>query len=278
MTSRNSMQIYLKDIGEIALLSREEERELAIMAKEDDDAHRKLIRSNLRLVVSIAKRYANCGLPFLDLVEEGNIGLMKAVEKYDVARGCRLSTYASWWIRQSIIRALANQGKIVRIPVYMVEKMSAVKKVIEKFTLEHDRQPNNDEIAEAAGETVQAIIEIQNYLHKPSYLFGSVNEDEVCDLIDMLEDTDAQTPLQFLCSSTLKSDIIDLLDLLSEREANVLLHRFGLSDDDTPKTLEEIGGIIGVTRERVRQIEKVAIQKLQDIIQEYNFEFSDYSS
>jgi len=273
---RNSVQIYLRDIGEIPLLTKEEELELAECSKNgDSEAYRKLIRANLRLVVSIAKKYANMGLPFLDLVEEGNIGLMKAVEKYDVSKGCRLSTYASWWIRQGIIRALANQGKIVRIPVHMIEKMAEIKRVMETISLKIGRQPTTEEIAESTGESVKSIIEIQELLHKPNYLYSSLKEDEVVELIDLLEDEDALTPLETLCTSMLKDEVVDMINLLSEREKKVLIMRFGLADEK-PKTLEDIGLILGVTRERIRQIEKVAIKKLRAIVQDYEMEFKDY--
>ncbi len=274
---RNSVQIYLRDIGEIPLLTREEELELASLSRNGDaESYRKLIRANLRLVVSIAKKYANMGLPFLDLVEEGNIGLMKAVEKYDVSKGCRLSTYASWWIRQGIIRALANQGKIVRIPVYMIEKMAEVKRAIETISIKMGRQPTNEEISEITGESVKSIVEIQELLQKPNYLYSSIKEDEVCELIDMLEDEDALTPLQTLCTSMLKDEIVDMINLLSDREKKVLILRFGLGGEKS-KTLEEIGVVLGVTRERIRQIEKAAIKKLQSIAKEYEIEFKDYN-
>ncbi len=277
MTSRNSVQIYLRDIGEIPLLNREDECELARLAKEGDvDAYRKLIRSNLRLVVSIAKKYSNLGLPFLDLVEEGNLGLMKAVEKFDLSKECRLSTYASWWIRQSIVRALANQGKIIRIPVYMIEKMAVVRKAIDKLNTQYGRQPTNAEIAEKTGESLKTIVEIQELLQKPSSLYSSIHEDEVTELIQMLEDPEAMTPLQALCSDMLKDDLLQLLSLLNEREQKILIHRFGLFDE-TRKTLDEISDIIGVTRERIRQLSKGAIKKLRTYLREYDLEYDDYS-
>lgn len=275
--ARNSVQIYLKDIGEIPLLKREEEVDLAKKARDGDlESYRKLIRANLRLVVSIAKKYANLGLPFLDLVEEGNIGLMRAVEKYDLAKGCRLSTYASWWIRQSIMRALANNGKIVRIPVYMIEKMAAVKKAIEELTAHSSRKPTNHEVSEMTGESVRTIVEIRELLQKPTYLYSPLKEDDMCELINMIEDTDALTPLQALCASMLRDDLIDLLNLLNEREKKVLILRFGLTEEH-PKTLEDIGNELGITRERVRQIEDSAIKKLRDILLEHKMDFKDYS-
>lgn len=277
MSPKNSVQIYLRDIGEIPLLEREEEVTLAKKAQEGDtESYRKLIRSNLRLVVNIAKRYANLGLPFLDLVEEGNIGLMKAVEKYDVSKGCRLSTYASWWIRQSIMRALANQGKIVRIPVYMVEKMAMIKRAVDEYMLKNSHRPTTREIAEMTGESKKTIIEIQELLQKPSYLYSSAKDDDMCELIDMIEDSDALTPLQTLCASMLREDLVGLFDLLSDREEQILLLRFGLTEEK-PKTLEEIGEIIGVTRERVRQIENAAIKKLRNFLQEHKMEYKDYA-
>ena len=277
MVKHNSVQIYLRDIGEIPLLKREEEQKLAKNAQDGDTAaYRKLIRSNLRLVVSIAKRYANLGLPFLDLVEEGNIGLMKAVEKYDLEKGCRLSTYASWWIRQSILRALANQGKIIRIPVYMIEKMAAVKRAVDKIFSETGSHPTNDEICEMTGESKKTIIEILELLQKPSSLYSSMKEDDMCELITMLEDTGTLTPLQTMCANMLQEDLLQLLNLLTEREQKILILRFGLCNEN-PKTLEDIGEIIGVTRERVRQIEKSAIKKLRSILDDYDLEIDDYS-
>lgn len=277
MAPRNSVQIYLKDIGEIPLLAKEEEFQLAKAAKDGDlAAYRKLIRSNLRLVVSIAKKYSNLGLPFLDLVEEGNLGLMKAVERFDLSKECRLSTYASWWIRQSIVRALANQGKIIRIPVYMIEKMSGVRKAIDKLSLEYKRQPTNVEIAEETGESLKIVVEIQELLQKPSSLYSSVHEDEMTELIHMLEDPDTPTPLQSLCSDMLKDDLLQLLSLLNEREQKILIHRFGLFDEPR-KTLDEISAMVGVTRERIRQLSKAAIKKLRNYLREYDLEFDDYA-
>lgn len=277
MFKHNSVQIYLRDIGEIPLLKREEEQKLAKFVQEGDiSAYRKLIRSNLRLVVSIAKRYANLGLPFLDLVEEGNIGLMKAVEKYDLAKGCRLSTYASWWIRQSILRALANQGKIIRIPVYMIEKMAAVKRAVNKIYSKTGRHPSNEEICEFTGESKKAILEILELLQKPSSLYSSMKEDDMCELITMLEDSGTLTPLQTMCANMLQEDLLQLLNMLSEREQKILILRFGLCNE-TPKTLEDIGTMIGVTRERIRQIEKSAIKKLRLILSDYDLEIDDYS-
>ncbi|MEW6535441.1 MAG: RNA polymerase sigma factor RpoD/SigA [Candidatus Auribacterota bacterium] len=275
--ARSSVQIYLRDIGEIPLLTREDEADLAKKAREGDvESHRKLVRSNLRLVVNIAKKYANLGLPFLDLVEEGNIGLMKAVDKYDLSRGCRLSTYASWWIRQAIMRALANNGKIVRIPVYMIEKMAHVQRAIDKLHHDNNRIPTNTEIAEEVGESVKTIIEIRDLLQKPSYLFSSLKEDDMCSLIDMIEDTDALSPLQTLCANMLQDDMLDLLNLLSDREKKILVYRFGLNEEK-PRTLEEIGALFNITRERVRQIEVKAVKKLRKILQEHKMEYKDYS-
>lgn len=275
--ARNSVQLYLRDIGEIALLSREEEKKLALLAKQGDiEAHRKLIRANLRLVVNIAKRYANLGLPFLDLVEEGNIGLMKAVDKYDLDKGCRLSTYASWWIRQAIMRALANQGKIVRIPVYMIEKMAQMQKVQEELTRKNNRKPTNADIAEAMGESVKTVVQIRELLQKPSFLHSTLKEDDMCSLIDMIEDADSLTPLQTMCANMLQDDMLDLLNMLTDREKKILTLRFGLNDKK-PKTLEEIGKVFEISRERIRQIELEAVEKLRKILVEHKLEYRDYS-
>lgn len=274
--SRDVAQIYLKDIGEIPLLSKEEEEELAQKAQQgDEEARKTLIRANLRLVVSLAKKYMNLGLSFLDLIEEGNIGLMKGLEKYDPTKGCRISTYVSWWIKQAIMRALANQGKTIRIPVYMIEKISAVNKAIINLTQKLGRPPTDGELAKETDLDIQRIQKVKRISQNPSSLYSSLNEDGMNELVDTLKNEDAVIPIKKVASNFIKEDIMDLLDTLSEREEKILVMYFGLFER-TAYTLEEIGQQFGITRERVRQIKERAIEKLKHIQDKHNREFDDY--
>ena len=273
---KDPIQIYLKEIGEIPVLSREEEIALAKKAKKgDDEARKKLIRSNLKLVVSIAKKYFNLGLSFPDLVEEGNLGLMKAVEKYDLRKGCKLSTYASWWIKQSIIRALANQSHTIRLPVYIVEKISSIKKVYRELFQLYGHRPSFIEIANELGTTAEKVREIQALANRPDSLQDSVSDNGVNELIDIIADTETVTPLREVAEKMLLEDIMEMLTILTEREAKILSWRFGLFGN-LPKTLEEIGDNFDLTRERIRQILEVAIRKLREHLKEKDIEFTDY--
>lgn len=261
------IRLYLRDIGSIPLLSPEEEKDLARKAKKGDtEAHKCLIRSNLRLVVSIAKRYENIGLPFLDLVEEGNLGLIKAVEKYDIRKGCKLSTYASWWIKQSIMRALANQGKTIRVPVYMIEKLSTVRKVIRELTQKNHKDPSAQDIAQELDISVSKVLEIQNASTSPSSLYSIMGgENGTDELIEIIENKQAPDPTKEVGAILLKEEIEILLEELAPREAEILRLRFGIEDGEN-LTLEEIGKKYKVTRERVRQIEQTAMKKLRKLI------------
>ncbi|MDD5645291.1 MAG: sigma-70 family RNA polymerase sigma factor [bacterium] len=261
------IRLYLRDIGSIPLLSPEEEKELARKVKKGDTEARKcLIRSNLRLVVSIAKRYENIGLPFLDLVEEGNLGLIKAVEKYDIRKGCKLSTYASWWIKQSIMRALANQGKTIRVPVYMIEKLSTVKKVVRELTQKNHKTPSPQDIAQELDISVSKVLEIQNAAVSPSSLYSIMGgENGTDELIEIIENKQAPDPTKEVGAALLKDEIRILLDELAPREAQVLRLRFGIEDGEN-LTLEEIGKKYKITRERVRQIEQTAMSKLRKLL------------
>jgi RNA polymerase primary sigma factor len=257
----------LRDIGSIPLLSPEEEKDLARKAKKGDtEAHKCLIRSNLRLVVSIAKRYENIGLPFLDLVEEGNLGLIKAVEKYDIRKGCKLSTYASWWIKQSIMRALANQGKTIRVPVYMIEKLSTVRKVIRELTQKNHKDPSAQDIAQELDISVSKVLEIQNASTSPSSLYSIMGgENGTDELIEIIENKQAPDPTKEVGAILLKEEIEILLEELAPREAEILRLRFGIEGGEN-LTLEEIGKKYKITRERVRQIEQTAMKKLRKLI------------
>ncbi|MBN2190753.1 MAG: sigma-70 family RNA polymerase sigma factor [Candidatus Aureabacteria bacterium] len=261
------IRLYLRDIGSIPLLSPEEEKELARKLKKGDAEARKcLIRSNLRLVVSIAKRYENIGLPFLDLVEEGNLGLIKAVEKYDIRKGCKLSTYASWWIKQSIMRALANQGKTIRVPVYMIEKLSTVRKVIRELTQKNHKSPSAQDIAQELDISVSKVLEIQNASTSPSSLYSIMGgEDGTDELIEIIENKQAPDPTKEVGAMLLKEEIEILLEELAPREAEILRLRFGIEDGEN-LTLEEIGKKYKITRERVRQIEQTAMKKLRKLL------------
>lgn len=271
-----NVQLYLRDIGEIPLLTREEEIALAKKIKKGDaEARRHMIRANLRLVVSIAKRYVNMGLPFLDLIEEGNIGLMKAVEKYDVRTGCKLSTYASWWIKQAIMRALANQGKTIRIPVYMVEKMTTLNRIENEMQQALGRKPTDEELAKHLDIPLEKVKEIREIVKNPTSLYSTLDEEGVSQLIDVIEDVEAVSSMTKAHESMTKEDVVELLEFLNEREAQVLIMRFGLLDKNQ-KTLDEIGKEFGITRERVRQIIEAAIGKLRKVLEHRHRSAEDY--
>ena len=271
-----NIQLYLRDIGEIPLLTRDEEIALAKkIRKGDANARRQMIRANLRLVVSIAKRYVNMGLPFLDLIEEGNIGLMKSVEKYDLRSGCKLSTYASWWIKQAIMRALANQGKTIRIPVYMVEKITTLNRIEREMTLSNGKKPSDEELAKGLGISAKKVKEIRAIVKNPTSLYSTLDEEGVSQLIDVIEDMDAVSSLTKAHETMTKEDVVELLEFLNEREAQVLILRFGLLDHNA-KTLDEIGKEFGITRERVRQIIEGAINKLKKVLTHQRRTADDY--
>ena len=273
---KDSVQLYLRDIGQIPLLTPEEEIKLAKMVRNRNrEARRKMIRANLRLVVSIAKRYAHFGVPFLDLVEEGNIGLMKAVEKFDLAKGCKLSTYATWWIKQAITRALANQGKTIRIPMYMVEKISSMNKIANELMQTLGRKPTDAELSKMLGISQKKISEMRQVTQGTSSLFASIGEDGAGELIDIVPDMDAILPPKTAAANFMREDLRDLMEQLPPRESKVLCMRFGIKDGRA-KTLEEIGKDLDISRERVRQIESLAVRRLRKMLQEQKRQFEDY--
>ena len=257
------VKMYLKDIGRVPLLSAEEEVELAKRMQENDAAARKrLSEANLRLVVSIAKRYVGRGMLFLDLIQEGNLGLMKAVEKFDYQKGFKFSTYATWWIRQSITRAIADQARTIRIPVHMVETINKLTRVQRVLLQELGREPLPEEIAEKMGVTVERVREIQKIAQDPVSLETPIGEEEDSHLGDFIEDEKTITPSDSVAFSMLKEQLLGVLDTLTPREEKVLRLRYGI-DDGKPRTLEEVGKEFNVTRERIRQIEAKALRKLR---------------
>lgn len=257
------VRMYLKEIGKVPLLTAEEERELAIrMQNGDEEAKNKLCESNLRLVVSIAKRYLNRGLTFLDLIQEGNLGLIKAVDKFDYTKGFKFSTYATWWIRQAITRSIADQARTIRIPVHMVETINKLIRIQRQLLQELGREPSAEEIAKEMGITVEKVREIKKISQDPVSLETPIGEEEDSHLGDFIPDDDVPAPVDAAAYSMLKEQLMEVLDTLSEREKKVLMLRFGL-EDGRPRTLEEVGKEFNVTRERIRQIEAKALRKLR---------------
>ncbi len=257
------VRMYLKEIGRVDLLTAEEEVELAKRIKQGDkEAARKLAEANLRLVVSIAKRYVGRGMLFLDLIQEGNMGLIKAVEKFDHEKGFKFSTYATWWIRQAITRAIADQARTIRIPVHMVETINKLIRVQRQLLQELGREPTPEEIGEEMGLSPDKVREIQKIAQEPVSLETPIGEEDDSHLGDFIEDQDAVSPADHAAYELLKEQLEDVLDTLTDREENVLRLRFGL-DDGRTRTLEEVGKVFGVTRERIRQIEAKALRKLR---------------
>lgn len=257
------VRMYLKEIGKVDLLTAEEEVELAQrMEAGDDRAKKKLAEANLRLVVSIAKRYVGRGMLFLDLIQEGNLGLIRAVEKFDYRKGFKFSTYATWWIRQAITRAIADQARTIRIPVHMVETINKLMRVSRQLLQDLGREPTPEEIAEEMDLTVPKVREIMKISQEPVSLETPIGEEEDSHLGDFIPDEDAPVPAEAAAFTLLKEQLIEVLDTLTEREQNVLRLRFGL-DDGRARTLEEVGKVFEVTRERIRQIEAKALRKLR---------------
>lgn len=257
------VKMYLKDIGRVPLLSADEEVELAKrMAENDVAAKKRLSEANLRLVVSIAKRYVGRGMLFLDLIQEGNLGLMKAVEKFDYQKGFKFSTYATWWIRQSITRAIADQARTIRIPVHMVETINKLTRMQRVLLQELGREPTPSEIAEKMGITEDRVREIQKIAQDPVSLETPIGEEEDSHLGDFIEDEKTTTPPDAVAFTMLKEQLLGVLDTLTPREEKVLRLRYGI-DDGKPRTLEEVGREFNVTRERIRQIEAKALRKLR---------------
>ena len=262
--TEDPVRMYLKEIGTIPLLTPEEELELAIKKAEgDEDAKNRLIEANLRLVVSIAKRYTGRGMSFLDLVQEGNLGLIKGVEKFDYTKGYKLSTYATWWIRQSVTRALADQARTIRVPVHMVETINKMSKMQRKLTLELGYEPSIAELAEHLDMSQERVMEIMQIAREPASLETPIGEEDDSNLGDFVADNNAVTPESNIESVMLREQIDELLNDLKDREKQVIIRRFGL-EDGHPRTLEEVGREFDVTRERIRQIEAKALRKLRN--------------
>lgn len=262
--TEDPVRMYLKEIGTVPLLNAEEELRLAKRkADGDDDAKERLIEANLRLVVSIAKRYTGRGMSFLDLVQEGNLGLIKGVEKFDYTKGYKLSTYATWWIRQSVTRALADQARTIRVPVHMVETINKMSKMQRKLTLELGYEPSVAELAEALDMTEDKVMEIMQIAREPASLETPIGEEDDSNLGDFVADNNVLTPEGNVESVMLREHIDALLGDLKERERQVIVLRFGL-EDGHPRTLEEVGKEFNVTRERIRQIEAKALRKLRN--------------
>ena len=257
------VKVYLKEIGRVPLLTPEEETALAMRIIEGDDAAKKrLSEANLRLVVSIAKRYVGRGMQFLDLIQEGNLGLIKAVEKFDYTKGFKFSTYATWWIRQAITRAIADQARTIRIPVHMVETINKVKKVSSQLLHKNGHEPTAEEIADELAMPVDKVREILRVAQEPVSLETPIGEEEDSHLGDFIPDDDAPAPADAASHTLLKEQLEEVLQSLTDREAKVLRLRFGL-EDGRPRTLEEVGKEFDVTRERIRQIEAKALRKLR---------------
>ncbi len=257
------VRMYLKEIGKVPLLSADDEIELARRMKDGDaDAKKRLAEANLRLVVSIAKRYVGRGMMFLDLIQEGNLGLIKAVEKFDYTKGFKFSTYATWWIRQAITRAIADQARTIRIPVHMVETINKLIRVQRQLLQELGREPSPEEVAKEMNVPVERVREIQKISQEPVSLETPIGEEEDSHLGDFIQDENVPVPAEAAAFTLLKEQLIDVLGTLTDREQKVLRLRFGL-DDGRARTLEEVGKEFNVTRERIRQIEAKALRKLR---------------
>src|SRR5437868_14747040 len=254
---------YLKEIGRISLLTPEEEIELAKKIKKGDaEAREQMINSNLRLVVTIAHDYANLGLPLLDLISEGNIGLTKAVERFDPTKGAKLSTYAAWWIKQSIKRALANQSKTIRLPVHLVDKVAKVRRVSLQMSDELGREPTDEELGEEIGIASEKVARLKSVGIRPASLDAPIAENDSTEFAEVIGDDEAQTPFELLRDKNLLGEVEGLLEVLDPRERKIISQRFGL-DGGKPKTLENVGRDFGITRERIRQLQNIALDKLR---------------
>jgi RNA polymerase primary sigma factor len=266
--SDTGIKIYLREIGQIRLLTPQEEIDLAARIRNGDrEARGLMIKANLRLVVKIAHDYVNLGLPMLDLVSEGNIGLMKAVERFDPAKGGKLSTYAAWWIKQAIKRALANQSKTIRLPVHLVDKISKMRRVALQMSEELGREPTDDEVAEEVGISSGKVSQLKTVSARPTSLDAPISDDDSAEFGEIVEDEEAQTPFELLRDKNLRDELRDLLKVLDGRERKIIFQRFGL-DGGKPKTLEEVGKQFGVTRERIRQLQNLAVAKMRGALRE----------
>jgi len=266
MTAENSdtaMKIYLGEIGRVQLLTPQQEIELAGKIKNGDrKARAVMISSNLRLVVTIAQDYANCGLPLLDVVSEGNIGLMKAVDRFDPSKGAKLSTYAAWWIRQSIKRALSNQSKTIRLPVHLGDKISKMRRVALQMSEELGREPTNDELGEEIGIASGKVSQLKTSSIRPASLDAPISDDDLTEFGESVGDEEARTPFELLRDKDLHNEVGGLLEVLNDREKKIITQRFGFNGGKR-KTLEEVGEKLGVTRERIRQLQNIALSKLR---------------
>ena len=257
------VRMYLKEIGKVKLLSLEEEQELAQrISAGDEQARQKLTEANLRLVVSIAKRYVGRGMQFLDLIQEGNLGLLKAVEKFDLDKGCKFSTYATWWIRQAITRAIADQARTIRVPVHMVEHINRVVKTSRQLLQDLGREPTTEEIAHELGMSPSRVAEIMKIAQDPVSLETPIGEEDDSHLGDFIADDEKEQPQEAATQAMLRQQLDEVMETLTEREYKVLSLRFGL-EDGRPRTLEEVGREFNVTRERIRQIEAKALRKMR---------------
>jgi RNA polymerase primary sigma factor len=266
MTAENSdtaMKIYLGEIGRVQLLTPQQEIELAGKIKNGDrKARAVMISSNLRLVVTIAQDYANCGLPLLDVVSEGNIGLMKAVDRFDPSKGAKLSTYAAWWIRQSIKRALSNQSKTIRLPVHLGDKISKMRRVALQMSEELGREPTNDELGEEIGIASGKVSQLKTSSIRPASLDAPISDDDLTEFGESVGDEEARTPFELLRDKDLHNEVGGLLEILNDREKKIITQRFGFNGGKR-KTLKEVGEKLGVTRERIRQLQNNALSKLR---------------
>lgn len=254
---------YMKDIGSLPLISVKEEKILARRIQKGDEAAReKMIQSNLRLVVKIAQDYSNYGLPLVDLISEGNIGLMKGVERFDPERGVKFSTYAAWWIKQGIKRALANQSKTIRLPVHLVDKLSRMRRISAQLTEELGREPDDEELAEELGLPVKKIAQLRRVSMRPASLNHLVGDEDSTELGDLIADEKVEDPADLLTADTLNRSVVDLLPILDDRERKILEMRFPM-DGSKPMTLEDIGKEMKVTRERIRQLQNQALKKIK---------------
>lgn len=259
----SNIGLYLREISQVPLLTPAEEIRLAAKIKRGNKrAREKMITANLRLVVKIAHDFSTFGLPLLDLISEGNIGLMKAVERFDPKKGGKLSTYASWWIKQSIKRALANQSKTIRLPVHLVDKIGKIRRVANRMTEELGREPTSEELAEELGLAVAKVSHLKNVAVRPASLDARINADDDTPFGDLVSDERAEDPFAALRDKDLRDEIVDLLDILDTRERRIISYRFGL-EGGRERTLEEVGKKFGVTRERIRQIQNIALLKMR---------------
>jgi RNA polymerase primary sigma factor len=254
---------YLQEIGQFPLLTPEQEIELAGKIQKGDDAAReRMINANLRLVVTIARDYANLGLPLLDLISEGNIGLTKAVERFDPTKGAKLSTYAMWWIKQSVKRALANQSKTIRVPVHLADKLAKMRRLSLQMSDELGREPSDEELSEEIGISSEKFARLKSVGIRPASLDAPIADYDSTEFGEMIGDDEAQTPFELLRDKNLRSEVEGLFELLDQREKKIIFQRFGL-DGGIPKTLEDVGKDLGVTRERIRQLQNIALAKLR---------------